>query len=159
MSKQTRPSDEGGGVADVLIRDGDQTYAVPAAVLDRYRIAPERRAEVESHLDAPGSETPAPEMVLYELPSEALAPYRLSDEARAALEAPVATGEECGDAHGFVRYAPNQPRGEPISGYTGYAYSVTFGSFQRDQYGRRVYVGVFPMYQAPASSGPYPGLR
>jgi len=141
--------------AGVLIRDDTHAYAVPAAVLERYRVAPEQRAGLEADLTGHGGQAPAAEADLYELPTEALAPYRLSDEQRAAIEAESA-GQD--DTSGFVRYAPNQPKGEPISGYTGYAYSVTFGSLQRDQNRHMVYVGVFPMYQAD-SSGPYPGLR
>jgi hypothetical protein len=70
--------------------------------------------------------------------------------------APVA---EHDDTCGFIKYAPNQPKGEPINGYTGYAYSVTFGGFTRGPLGHRVFIGVFPMHQEPAASGPYPGLR
>ncbi len=137
----------------------DQTQGHTDGLLEQHRISQERRAQVEAALrtESAAGEPPT-EAPLYELSPEELAPYRLSDEERDALGAEFAGRQAGDDTAGFARYAPNQPPGEPINGYTGYAYSVHFGGFVNAP-GGRTYIGVFPMYQKDASSGPYPGLR
>lgn len=142
----------------LLIRGEDGAYAVPVAVLERHRIPEERRAQLQT--TAPEGSTgrqQAVETPLYELPPDALAPYRLPDAERSRLEEWYAQ-QVGGDAEGFARYAPGQPKGEAINGYTGYAYSVTFGRMERGQSGRSVFIGVFPMFQMPLDPPAQPGM-
>jgi hypothetical protein len=158
MTTNAQQQDQGQEQAGVFIRSGTDAYAVPAAVLDRYRVEPERRAGVEEDLRGHGGGAIPAEATLYELPLEALAAYRLSDEEWTALEAQMPAGEGQ-DTSGYFKYAPNQPKGEAISGYTGYAHSVTFGAFQRGASGHQVYIGVFPMFQMPSQGTPTDRIR
>jgi hypothetical protein len=159
MSTHTEQQDQREEPAGVFVRADGQAYAVPAAVLDGHRVEPERWAQVEADVRAHGGQAPATEATLYELPIEALAPYRLSDGERAALDDAIHDDAAHDDTSGFFKYAPNQPKGEAISGYTGYAYSVTFGSFQRGASGHQVYVGAFPMFQMPSQGTPTDTIR
>lgn len=146
--------------ATFLIRGEDDAYAIPVALLEQHRIPDDRRTQLAAALrqQLPDGGEPV-EAPLYELPTAALTPYRLPDAERAALEEQFARQQADGDAHGF-KYAPNQPKGEAISGYTGYAYSVTFGRMERGASGQQTYIGVFPMFQATLPDpGYYPQLR
>lgn len=143
----------------LLIRGEDGAYAVPVAVLEGRRIPEGRRAERGAAMreratvsDAPGD---APR---YVMPPEAFAPYRLPDEQRMLMEERFARQRAGADTEGFAKYAPNQPKGEAINGYTGYAYSVTFGRMERGQRGGSVYIGVFPMFQMPLDPPAQPGM-
>jgi hypothetical protein len=84
----------------------------------------------------------------------------MTNDARGQLPADTGTGVLEGQHAGTDAEDDTQGFHHlPIRGYTGYPWDTYFGGLQRDQYGRSVYIGVFPRYQAPAGSGPYPGLR
>lgn len=154
MSTQTEQQEQGAEQAGVLIRSDGDAYAVPVAVLDQYRVAPERRAQVESELRAAGGPTSAAEAALFELPPEALAPYRLSDEVRAELEAQAIEWD--GDDTGGFCTLKGYPHGAyPINPYTGYD-RCTFFDLTRTSRGT---VGVLPTYRAPLSGKPTDTIR
>jgi len=158
MADQMQGQSQVGAEERILVRVKDSAYAVPPAVLERHRIPEERRAELAAALRerAGVGEAPA-EAPLFELPEETLDAYRLSDDERTAFEAQQAGRD--GDARGFGHMG-GERNPWPIDGYTGFHRNEFFGGFQRDQYGRSVFIGVFPMYRAPVdSSQPYPGLR
>jgi hypothetical protein len=152
MSDQTQRHMDGSAEGTAIVRVEGSAYAVPVAVLEQHRITPERRARMEAALRERATAGEAP---LYELPQEALDAYRLSEEERAALEAQQA--ERGDDVHGLHMDFRNNPY--PWQPYTGHHANEFFGGFERDQRGGKVFVGVFPAYRAPSSSGPYPGLR
>jgi hypothetical protein len=93
--------------ATVFLRDAESAYAVPLAVLERHRIAPERRPQIVAALREQGAGEPPADAALYELTPEDLAPYRLSDKERQALEA--GGGAEGTDVQGFGSIASPLP--------------------------------------------------
>ncbi len=140
-------------------------YAVPVAVLERHRLPPERRAQVEPALRGrvPDDELPPAEVPLWELTRDALLPYRVSEEEWTALAAQLA-GTAAEGTQGFIYDGGYNcalvgqvgPGTYPTNPYTGYPY-CTFFDLTRDSTG--TLIGVFPMYRAPSSPGPYPGLH
>jgi hypothetical protein len=157
MTNQTQGQMDGSAESMAIIRVEENAYSMPVAVMERYRITPERRSPIEAALRdrATAGEVPA-EAPLYEVPEETLQAYRLSDEERAALEAQQT--ERGGDVRGFGHMG-GERNPWPIDGYTGFHRNESLGGLERGPNGRMVYIGVFPMYRAPSSSGPYPGLR
>jgi len=106
----------------LIVEAGERaTYAIPRAELDRFRLAPERLASLESGLRERGSggaSTPAGGE-WYELTEEALAPYRIPGERASAYG--IGGGAETEDVRGYAI----GPQGELVGESPGRAAAPT----------------------------------